>query len=108
MKQLDRAWQSVLPYAGLIVALVTLIAFFGLSSKNFFQLSTLTTIANQIPELTFVAIGMTLVLVTRGIDLSVGSLLALASAVIGVLMVRYHWSLPFIWCINYAVRHWLR
>lgn len=93
VKQLDRLWQVVLPYVGLSVALAALIAFFGFSSKNFFQLATLTTIANQIPELTFVAIGMTLVLVTRGIDLSVGSLLALASAVMGVLMVQHHWSL---------------
>ena len=85
--------KQALPYLGLALALIVITVVFSLLSKNFFQLSTLTTIANQIPELTFVAIGMTLVLVIRGIDLSVGSLLALASAIVGVMMVRYQWNL---------------
>lgn len=85
--------KQALPYLGLALALILITVVFSFLSKNFFQLSTLTTIANQIPELTFVAIGMTLVLVIRGIDLSVGSLLALASAIIGVMMVKYQWSL---------------
>ncbi len=88
MQPVAVAWKGLGQYLGLLIALALLMTFFGLKSKNFLQLSTLTTIANQIPELTFVAIGMTLVLVTRAIDLSVGSLLALASAVIGVLIVQ--------------------
>lgn len=88
MRPVAVAWKGIGQYFGLLIALAVLITFFGLNSKNFLQFSTLTTIANQIPELTFVAIGMTLVLATRAIDLSVGSLLALASALIGVLMVH--------------------
>lgn len=119
MTFIEKTRRIVQPYVGLVLALFALIFYFGLCSKNFFQVSTLTTIANQIPELTFVAIGMTLVLVTRGIDLSVGSLLALASAVIGVLMVRHQWGfgLSFILAailtiacgtISGAVSTWLR
>ncbi|MEM6687937.1 MAG: ABC transporter permease [Planctomycetota bacterium] len=66
---------------------------FSLLSENFFQRSTLTTIANQVPDLTFLAVGMTLVLIVGGIDLSVGSLLALCSAVLGVLMAQHEWPL---------------
>lgn len=80
-------------YAGLVSVLGILVAVFSLSSKNFFQLATLISIANQIPDLTLVAVGMTLVLVVGGIDLSVGSVLALSSAVMGTFIVDFHWPL---------------
>ncbi|MFN3189496.1 MAG: ABC transporter permease [Aureliella sp.] len=89
----DRLMQLVSQYAGLSGVLVLMVATFSLGTENFFQTSTLITIANQIPDLTFIAVGMTLVLVIAGIDLSVGSLLALSSAVLGMLMVDYQWPL---------------
>ena len=76
-------------YVGLVAVLCLLIGIFSVSSENFFESSTLISIANQVPDLTFLAIGMTLVLVVGGIDLSVGSLLALSSAVFGVLIAIY-------------------
>ncbi|MDA8744290.1 ABC transporter permease [Rubripirellula amarantea] len=86
--------RSFLEYAGLVAVLMLLVAFFSANSENFFRTATLITIANQIPDLTFLAVGMTLVLIIGGIDLSVGSVLALCSAVLGVLMVRWNWPLP--------------
>jgi ribose transport system permease protein len=85
--------QSLLQYGGLLAVLVVMVAVFSVRSENFFQRSTLVSIANQIPDLTFIAVGMTLVLIVGGIDLSVGSILALSSAVLGVLMVDYGWPL---------------
>ena len=85
--------KSVIQYAGLIGALLILIFVFWLLSDNFLQTATLVSIANQIPDLTFIAVGMTLVLIIGGIDLSVGSMLALSSAVLGVLMVDHDWTL---------------
>ena len=85
--------QTLVQYGGLTAVLILLIAVFSVSSNNFFQASTLVTIANQIPDLTFLAVGMTLVLIVGGIDLSVGSLLALSSAVLGVLMANHGWSI---------------
>lgn len=85
--------QPVVQYGGLLAVLVLLIVVFSISSENFFHSSTLVTIANQVPDLTFLAVGMTLVLIVGGIDLSVGSLLALSSAVIGVLMANHGWSI---------------
>lgn len=92
---------NLIQYAGLLGVLAVLVAAFSLGSENFFQTSTLVSIANQIPDLTFIAVGMTLVLVVAGIDLSVGSLLALSSAVLGVLMVDYKWPLwaAFVPCL---------
>lgn len=85
--------QSIVRYGGLLAVLTLLIVVFSVSSENFFQSSTLVTIANQVPDLTFLAVGMTWVLIVGGIDLSVGSLLALSSAVLGVLMANYGWSI---------------
>ena len=81
-------------YLGLAAALLVLVIFFGLTAKNFFSLMTFRTIANQIPDTTIVAVGMTFVLIIAGIDLSVGSVMALASAVIGISMADWGWPLP--------------
>jgi ribose transport system permease protein len=65
---------------------------FGALSENFLTSRTLSTVANRIPALAVVAAGMTLVLIIGGIDLSVGSVLGLCGAVLGVAMVD--WSGP--------------
>lgn len=78
-------------YAGLLLVLAALVALFSFRSEHFFTLLTLATVANQIPDLTVIAVGMTLVLIIGGIDLSVGSVLALGAAVLGVAMVDWQW-----------------
>jgi len=65
-------------------ALLALILFFGLQSEYFWSPLTFTTLANQIPSLTVIAVGMTFVLIIAGIDLSVGSVMALSGAVLGL------------------------
>lgn len=54
---------------------------------NFLKRSNLLNIANQIAVIAIVAIGATLVIITGGIDLSVGSLIAL-SAVVAALLIE--------------------
>ena len=54
---------------------------------NFLKRENLLNIANQIAVIAIVAIGMTMVIITGGIDLSVGSLIAL-SAVLATLFIR--------------------
>ncbi|MBL4883810.1 MAG: ABC transporter permease [Planctomycetaceae bacterium] len=84
---------SLLQYAGMMGVLAGLTFTFSLMSNNFLSMTTLTSIANQIPDLTVIAVGMTFVLIIGGIDLSVGSMLALSSAILGVMMADYSWSL---------------
>lgn len=84
----------VADYLGLFLALVALLVIFGISAKNFFTVTTLRTIANQIPDITIVAVGMTFVLIIAGIDLSVGSVLALAGSVLGIFLVKFNLPLP--------------
>ena len=71
-------------YLGLLGALLVLILFFGLQSEYFWSSLTFTTLANQIPSLTVIAVGMTFVLIIAGIDLSVGSVMALSGSVLGL------------------------
>lgn len=84
----------VTDYLGMALALTGLIVFFGLRAENFFTLTTFRTIANQVPDITIVAVGMTFVLIIAGIDLSVGSVMALTGAVLGLCLVKFNLSLP--------------
>jgi len=78
----------------ILASLVLLILFFGAVSDNFFSFVTLKTILNQLPALTVVTVGMTLVLIVAGIDLSVGSVLGFCAAVVGVAAVNWSFSIP--------------
>jgi ribose transport system permease protein len=78
----------------IVASLVVLIIFFGLISDNFFSLITFITILNQLPALTVVTIGMTLVLIIGCIDLSVGSVVGLSSAVVGMTVISMGLPLP--------------
>jgi len=79
-------------YLGMTVALIALIAVFGFSADNFLTQATFRTLANQIADVTIAAVGMTFVLIIAGIDLSVGSVMALAGAVLGIAVVN--WGVP--------------
>jgi ribose transport system permease protein len=81
-------------FVGLVFVILLLVAVFGLGTEHFFSATTFRTIANQIPESVIVAVGLTAVLLVAGIDLSVGSVLALSSAVLGLGLVRLGLGLP--------------
>ncbi|HXE51576.1 MAG TPA: ABC transporter permease [Tepidisphaeraceae bacterium] len=85
-------WKSWLGAAsdqlGLLIVLAILIGAFAATTRHFFSAAEFLTIANQVPATVVTAVGMTYVLVIAGIDLSVGSVLALGGAVVGVLMTR--------------------
>lgn len=84
----------VTQYAGLVAVLIGLVALFSAITDHFFTRVTFTTLANQVPALTVCAVGMTLVLVAAGIDLSVGSVMALAAALLAVGLAQWHWPWP--------------
>ncbi|MFW5411252.1 ribose ABC transporter permease, partial [Pectobacterium brasiliense] len=64
-----------------LIALIVLIAIVSSLSPNFFTVNNLFNILQQTSVNAIMAVGMTLVILTSGIDLSVGSLLALTGAV---------------------------
>lgn len=59
---------------------------FGLLSPRFFQYQTLENIVKQASYIGIVAVGMTFVLLTAGIDLSVGSIMYVSAVCAGLLM----------------------
>lgn len=86
-----RRWTDFLV---LLAVWAGMIVLFGMMRDSFFSMATLGSVANRIPALALVATGMTLVMVTGGIDLSVGSVLGFCGAVVGVMMADLHWGLP--------------
>lgn len=65
--------------------LVALIAFTGIVAPEFFHLDNLLNVARQASIVGVVAVGMTFVILTGGIDLSVGSVLAIAAVVMAMM-----------------------
>lgn len=69
-----------------LVALLLLMALFSFLSPRFLSVDNLANVAVQSSHIGLIAIGMTLVIATGGIDLSVGSVLALSICVAGLAM----------------------
>ena len=84
------SWADLLGLGG---ALLALVVYFSLRTDNFLTVTNFQTIANQIPADLIIATGMTFVLIAGGIDLSVGSVMAVSSAVFGVALAVWGWSL---------------
>jgi len=71
---------------GIILTLVAMIVVFSVFTKSFFSLRNFTNVARQISVTGICAVGMTMVILTGGIDLSIGSLIGLTSALAAVMM----------------------
>lgn len=78
--------------AGIALVLLAICAFLALSTPYFLTIDNLAIVARQVSLIAIIAIGMTFVILLGGIDLSVGSVVALASVVVGYVMVN--WQLP--------------
>lgn len=68
------------------IVLVILLILFSILSSNFLSVSTLKMIAKHVALYGILAIGMTYVIITGGIDLSVGSVVGLAGMIAGGLI----------------------
>ncbi len=78
---------------GLTISFLLLVLALSLLSDRFLTLNNLTNILRQSTINGIIAVGMTLVILTRGIDLSVGSILALSAVVTSDLLQR-GWPVP--------------
>ncbi len=77
---------------GAYLALIILLIICAVSSADFLSVTNLGNIARQVSYSGIIALGMTLVIAAGGIDLSVGSLMALSSVVAFKLITA--WQLP--------------
>lgn len=76
------------------LALILLCAFFGIFGKNFFSYEVLVNILDSSYYLGFLAVGVTFVIITGGIDLSVGTVMMCAGIIGGTALKTWGWSMP--------------
>ncbi len=91
--QLKRMSRPIVDYLGLLGVLLIEIIIFGVWEPTFLSGGTFYAITADIPDTVIVAVGMTFMLIIAGIDLSVGSVLALSQAVLGYCMIEMNWPL---------------
>src|SRR5574341_84351 len=87
------AWRAS-DFPGAAYLFVLLAAGFAAASPEFASARNLSNIGLQAAALVIVALGMTLVILTEGIDLSLGALLGLAGVVMSLLLVQKGVSVP--------------
>jgi ribose transport system permease protein len=72
--------------SGILIGFVALLVFFSFMSPQFMTLNNIINIIRQISILGIMAVGMTMVIVSGEIDLSVGSVFGLSAMVVGICM----------------------
>lgn len=78
----------------LILFAICMIVYFSFASQYFLSLKNFMNILSSVSVVGIIATGMTLVMITRGIDLSVGSIIALTGCVSALLIVNYGIAWP--------------
>ncbi len=79
------SWFSQVPGAVYLLALMSIVL--TVVTPGFFTVANLTNVALQVAVLIIVALGMTLVILTEGIDLSLGPVLGLCGVVMALMVV---------------------
>ncbi|RKX78567.1 MAG: ABC transporter permease [Spirochaetes bacterium] len=74
-------------------ALVILYIFFGIFGRNFFSFTSLVNILDASYYIGFIAIGVTFVIITGGIDLSVGTVMMAAAIIGGTAYKSWGWPM---------------
>ena len=85
-KMLKLKQSAISDYLPLIIAFAIIVAFFGIMAPNFFAVRNFLNILLYAANVAILACTMTLILVAGHIDLSIGSVIALAGVVLGKCM----------------------
>lgn len=72
-----------------LIGFIILCVFFSVASQEFLSMSNLSNIIRQVSINGILAVGMTFVILTGGIDLSVGSVMALTGTIMAGMMINY-------------------
>lgn len=92
-------WRAVLGQAlsgsgGALLGLLVLVAVLAVIAPNFWTGRNMLNIVDQVTVLGILALGATMIIITGGIDLSVGSVLALSTMTLGWLSHDGGWPMP--------------
>lgn len=93
-------WLLLLLKGRTFVALILVFAYFAFMAPNFLSVANAVLISKHVALNAFLAIGMTFVIITGGIDLSVGSVVGLTGMIAGYLVLNgmdfgLGWSIQF-------------
>jgi ribose transport system permease protein len=77
---------QIISQSGPLIALIAIAVYLSFASEHFLSVSNLVNVVRQSSITAILAIGQTLVILTAGIDISVGAITALAGSVAAVLM----------------------
>ena len=77
---------------GIFAVLLILVIFFSFMSDKFLTVKNILLVTRQISMVSIASVGMMMVLLTGGIDLSTGSLVSLINIIAAYLMVKKGWS----------------
>ena len=102
LKQLQH-WLHQTPSAVPMIVLVVAVIVFGLLSPNFFKAATISTILQQIAIVGILGCAQSLVVLTAGIDLSVGAIAVFSSVLMGQFTFRYGIPAPISILIGLAL-----
>lgn len=75
-----------------LALLLVLVTIFSFTAERFFSQTVLINIANQMSIYIIAGVGMTLVLTTGGIDISIGSIIGVTATLMGMMLVD--WQVP--------------
>jgi fructose transport system permease protein len=84
-----QGWLHQTPSAVPMIVLILAIIIFGFLTQNFFKATTLSTILQQIAIVGILGCAQSLVVLTAGIDLSVGAIAVFSSVLMGQITFRY-------------------
>lgn len=91
MKEQSKAGKLIKEY-GIVIALLLMIAFFSFMKPKFFTVSNFFTILKQTSVVAICSMGMLFVLITGGINLSVGFMMAATGITSAICMVWWGWN----------------
>lgn len=96
----NSSWLLILLQARTFVALILVLAYFSFAAPNFLTAANAILVTKHVALNAFLAIGMTFVIITGGIDLSVGSVVGLTAMAAGWLILYgidfgLGWSIQF-------------
>ncbi|MCL2857437.1 MAG: ATP-binding cassette domain-containing protein [Oscillospiraceae bacterium] len=86
----------------LLIAIIALFVIFSFNAHGFFSVATVMNISRQAAALALVSIAMTMIMISGGIDLSVGSVIAFSGAVAALVMQNIGGSSLVVALIGFA------
>lgn len=95
--------KSLIGTYSLIIVIVVLCLLLSIMTHNFFKVTNLLNVLRQVSINGILAIGMTFVVLTSGIDLSVGSIVAFCGIVAATLLRDFQYSIPVVILISLLV-----